>query len=399
MDLVISYSSTDRDKLRPLLDGLHRLRHTVWFDQELTGGQDWWDAILSRIRGCDALLLALSPAYLESEACALEGDYARAVGRPILPVMIERVSPELLPPALAAVQIVDFTNPGTGAFGLVAALTDLPQPKPLPDPLPEPPRVPVSYLGELGERVAAPQLALDEQLSLVGKLRHSLTRPRERDAALVLIQRFRARNDLYLAPAQELDAMLAENPPKPPEEVTPGPSRPDPPPPDPREEWSRWALTEFGGDGELARVGTDAAVAQLGTGGSAEAAAAAARSAVEAERQRRLRQQGSQQGVQQGVRQDFQQATGPKRTDGEATAALVLGILGIACGGLILNGLAIWLGRRAQRRITASGGLLAGAGQAKAGVYLGIAGLILWGLILLVYAVAAASQQPSTPAV
>jgi hypothetical protein len=85
--------------------------------------------------------------------------------------------------------------------------------------------------------------------------------------------------------------------------------------------------------------------------------------------------------------------------DGEATAALVLGIAGILCGTLILNGLAIWLGRRSQRRIEASGGQLDGAGRAKAAFYLGIAGLILWGIILLAYAVAAASQQPSTPAV
>jgi hypothetical protein len=44
VNLVISYTSEDRDQLEPLLDGLHRLRHTVWHDQELSGGQVWWDA-------------------------------------------------------------------------------------------------------------------------------------------------------------------------------------------------------------------------------------------------------------------------------------------------------------------------------------------------------------------
>jgi hypothetical protein len=210
MDLVISYTSADREKLRPLLEGLHRLRYQVWFDQELSGGQEWWDTILGRIRACDALLLALSPAVIDSEACAREMSYARAVGKPILPVMIERVRPELLPAHLASVQIVDFTDPaGSAAFDLTGALLQLPAPHPLPDPLPPEPAVPISYLSDLSERIQAANMNLDEQLSLVGRLRQGLAKPRERDAVLELVQRLKQRNDLYHATAQELELMTA----------------------------------------------------------------------------------------------------------------------------------------------------------------------------------------------
>jgi hypothetical protein len=98
MNLFLSYTSDDREKLKPLLEGLHKLKYSVWFDQDLSGGQQWWDAILQRIRESDAVLLTVSPARAESDACGREIDYARLVGRPILPVMIDAVRPEFLPP-------------------------------------------------------------------------------------------------------------------------------------------------------------------------------------------------------------------------------------------------------------------------------------------------------------
>lgn len=211
MHLFLSYTRSDAQHLPALIDGLKRLRHQVWFDQDLNGGQQWWDEVLRSIRAADALLLALTPDVLESEACTREVGYARAVGRPIVPVMLEPVLLGLLPPELSALQLVDFT-PGNphGAFDLMGALGQLPGAGPLPEPLPPPPPVPVSYLSGLSERLQAPSLALDEQLTLVGKLRQGLEHPRERDAVLQVIRRLRARNDLYLAPARELDALLAE---------------------------------------------------------------------------------------------------------------------------------------------------------------------------------------------
>jgi hypothetical protein len=209
VNLFLSYTSDDREKLKPLLEGLHKLKYSVWLDQELSGGQQWWDAILQRIRESDAVLLAVSPALAESDACGREIDYARLVGKPILPVMIDAVRPEFLAPDLAALQIVDFSKPGgAGAFDLMGALQQLPPAKPVPDPLPEPPAVPVSYLSGLSQKIQSPaHLSLDEQLSIVAKLKMGITRPRERDSIIQLIAWFKLREDLYQATARELESI------------------------------------------------------------------------------------------------------------------------------------------------------------------------------------------------
>jgi hypothetical protein len=209
-DFFVSYTRSNSAELTRLLKGLQKLHHRVWLDQDLDGGQQWWDEVLNRIRSCDCLLLALTPAALESTACLREVEYAQKLGKPILPVMLERVSADLLPMMLAPLQMVDFTKENDqGIFDLVGALERLPEAPPAPDALPEPPPVPISYLSGLGERVQAPTLTLDEQYVLLGKMKVGLDRPREREAVLQLMGRMRSRDDIYAGPAKELDALFA----------------------------------------------------------------------------------------------------------------------------------------------------------------------------------------------
>ena len=86
-------------------------------------------------------------------------------------------------------------------------------------------------------------------------------------------------------------------------------------------------------------------------------------------------------------------------TDGQAIAALILGILGVigVCP-LIGSIIAIVLGRSAEKRIEASAGTLGGEGLAKAGWILGIIGVAM-GLFfivvfILVFAIGAAISIP-----
>ncbi|MGH9199553.1 MAG: DUF4190 domain-containing protein, partial [Acidimicrobiia bacterium] len=69
--------------------------------------------------------------------------------------------------------------------------------------------------------------------------------------------------------------------------------------------------------------------------------------------------------------------------DGQATAALILGLLGIVLCPLILSIPAIILGRQSQRRIEMSAGALSGLGLAKAGWILGIIGTAVGAIPLL----------------
>ena len=208
-NIFLSYSRADQETVQPLIDGLRRLRYEMWLDQELSGGQEWWNTILEHLRNCDAMLLAVSEKALESQACLSEFEYAKALNKPILPVMVNRVRPTLLWPGLFELQLVDYTvEARKAAFDLMAALDRLPAIAALPTPLPEPPRVPISYLNDLSRMVRAPTLNLDEQMSVLGRLKSGLERPEERELVLQLLRKLRDRNDLFHATAVQIDDVL-----------------------------------------------------------------------------------------------------------------------------------------------------------------------------------------------
>ena len=87
---------------------------------------------------------------------------------------------------------------------------------------------------------------------------------------------------------------------------------------------------------------------------------------------------------------------GPPPTSGEATASLILGICGLLICSLICSPLAIMYGKRARRTIQASGGRVGGDGQATAGIILGWIGIgfpILGILVAIIFIIAAASTS------
>lgn len=71
--VFLCYSRRNLEVVRELARDLEGAGHRVWFDQELTGGQNWWDHILAEIRACDIFVLVLSPETQDSTACTREG--------------------------------------------------------------------------------------------------------------------------------------------------------------------------------------------------------------------------------------------------------------------------------------------------------------------------------------
>jgi hypothetical protein len=59
--IFLSYSRDDQEIAIQLAKDLKDLGHVVWLDQELTGGQAWWDQILARIRARICLCLCSVP--------------------------------------------------------------------------------------------------------------------------------------------------------------------------------------------------------------------------------------------------------------------------------------------------------------------------------------------------
>jgi hypothetical protein len=208
--IFISYARVDAERVDALVEGLRQLRYDAWLDEELTGGQAWWDTVLSQIRASSAVLVALSTAALESVAVRREYEYAHAVGRSLLPVVIDAVRLETLPLSwhhsrwlIIANQTRRVPSPWLRRW------RPLPTPQALPQPLPEPPPIPVSYLSGLKEDAQAATLSMDEQLALVAKLKVALGRANEREAAEEILRSLQNRNDLYQVSAQEIESLLS----------------------------------------------------------------------------------------------------------------------------------------------------------------------------------------------
>lgn len=204
----ISYSRADHQVAWELNGVLKSLGYEPWYDQSLTGGQDWWDVILEHICECDLFVFVLSLDSLSSRACQQEFGYAHQLLRRVLPVLIsDEVNLAMLPEALQRIQVVDYRSERR-IERLREAVNSLPPPRPLPDPLPPPPTAPVSPLGRIGETIARPSLSLEMQSTVLLELKGLLSDPDTNDAARTLFLAFRKRGDLLAAVATEIDQAL-----------------------------------------------------------------------------------------------------------------------------------------------------------------------------------------------
>ncbi|MGC5172514.1 toll/interleukin-1 receptor domain-containing protein [Microbacterium sp. DT81.1] len=210
MRVFVSYSRKDVTALESLTRGLKALGHEVWLDQELSGGLEWWVAILERIRDAEAFVAVVSRSSLASVACSREREYAVALAKPILPVAIEPTPIHLLPPDLAQRQLVDYITPNDdAAFALLRGIARLPAAPPLPVPPPLPPPVPMTYLSEISHQIYANTLSREQQLSIVGRLRDAMTNAEYYDPARELVTLFEGRDDLYAVTERQLREIMA----------------------------------------------------------------------------------------------------------------------------------------------------------------------------------------------
>lgn len=206
--IFISYSRQDAAAVQQLADALTEGGHQVFLDQQLSGGQSWWNTLLDRIQTCDAFVPVVSTNYLESVPCKEEARYAGALGRPFVPVNIEEVSPALVDPRVAEAHWVAFRPSDTQSLlSLMRAFTVMAAAPDLPNPLPPRPPVPISYLTDLQERVTgAVELTRDQQVALVARLRDRLGGPDDKDVRQ-LLSKLRARPDLNVRVAEDIDAL------------------------------------------------------------------------------------------------------------------------------------------------------------------------------------------------
>ncbi|MGB7510620.1 MAG: toll/interleukin-1 receptor domain-containing protein [Pelodictyon phaeoclathratiforme] len=175
--IFLSYSSKAKNSIEKLLKDLSKPKdYELWVDKKLSGGEQWWDEILNRIRACDIFVLALSEESCDSVACKQEYLYARSLGKHILPIFVgDNVRLNLLPPELITIQYINYCNPDTDdAIDLITSINSFPPSKPLPDPLPEAPKVPVKskersvFLGNVTDDLTQERISVKNYLNQYG---------------------------------------------------------------------------------------------------------------------------------------------------------------------------------------------------------------------------------------
>jgi hypothetical protein len=209
--VFLSYARVDANRASQLAEDIRALGFNFWIDKELSGGQMWWDEILSQIRQCDILVFSVSDASCRSQACMRELSYAESLGKTVIPVLVDDgVAMGALPPNLGKRQLVEFLDEERGsALRLARSLRNAQTSRPLPSPLPEPPEVPLSYLGKIALVLNQESLSLQEQSQILLDLKEGLNDKSTHQDALQILQRLARRRDLFALVSKEVDRLLA----------------------------------------------------------------------------------------------------------------------------------------------------------------------------------------------
>jgi len=108
--IFISYSRVDTLFMKAFVAALREMftDHSVWVDEELTGGDDWWAEICTAIGEADIFIYLLSNESVTSEYCQAEFEEAQRLRKRIISVQVrDRTT---VPENLNHIQYVDMKN-------------------------------------------------------------------------------------------------------------------------------------------------------------------------------------------------------------------------------------------------------------------------------------------------
>lgn len=115
-DIFISYGhdTLPRRHIEKLKQSLEKAGYSVWLDKvDITGGKDWHSVIGAAVKECKALVAIIDSKYTSSQHCKNELFMANAIGKAILPVMLESSVDD--PGVQLAISSVNWIN-AVGAF-------------------------------------------------------------------------------------------------------------------------------------------------------------------------------------------------------------------------------------------------------------------------------------------
>ena len=128
-EVFISYASKDRERILHLVEQLESSGISVWIDQmSIEGATMWSQEIVSAIRNCKVLILAISRNSADSKNVVKELALASEGHKSILPIYLESVEvPESMAYQLAGIQRVEFFegDEDSGQQSMIRALAKL----------------------------------------------------------------------------------------------------------------------------------------------------------------------------------------------------------------------------------------------------------------------------------
>ena len=89
--IFISYSHRDYERVQPILRGLVSKGYRLWYDEGIDPGTEWDENIAAHVEGCSFFLALISRAYLASDNCKDELNYARDLNKQRVLVYLEQV--------------------------------------------------------------------------------------------------------------------------------------------------------------------------------------------------------------------------------------------------------------------------------------------------------------------
>jgi tetratricopeptide (TPR) repeat protein len=110
-DVFISYSSEDRDRVRPLAQALQAKGFSVWWDRALAAGDDYGAVIKRELETAKVVIVAWSQHSAASPWVRDEAGLARTKGR-LVPVLLDKVD---IPLGFGTIHTEDLTNWQGGA--------------------------------------------------------------------------------------------------------------------------------------------------------------------------------------------------------------------------------------------------------------------------------------------
>ncbi len=89
--IFISYAHKDATVVLSCVEAMKKNRISVWYDNGIEAGSEWPEYIAEKVMNCEKFVLFISKAYLESQNCKRELNFAISRKKEILSIFLEDV--------------------------------------------------------------------------------------------------------------------------------------------------------------------------------------------------------------------------------------------------------------------------------------------------------------------